>query len=128
MILQTFSKRSQSVAESFIELWNDPLQHTGFLYGRRTMASPDEVKATQTAFFKDILADTLGFAGMKMLRRIVGIAHVEDLESIKDADTRASCERCGISIAKYFIKKSNTISSIDEAIQIARDYMTRSAV
>ena len=28
-----------------------------------------------------------------MIRRIVGIAHVEDLDSIPDADVRANCER-----------------------------------
>ena len=32
--------------------------------------------------------DTLGFAGCKMVRRIVGIAHVEDMDSIADADLR----------------------------------------
>jgi 5-methylthioribose kinase len=33
--------------------------------------------------------DTLGFMGCEMIRRVVGIAHVEDLESIADATVRA---------------------------------------
>ena len=31
-----------------------------------------------------LFEDTLGFAGAKMIRRILGLAHVEDLESIAD--------------------------------------------
>lgn len=31
-----------------------------------------------------LFEDMLGFAGAKMIRRILGIAHVEDLESIED--------------------------------------------
>jgi 5-methylthioribose kinase len=35
-----------------------------------------------------LFADTLGFAGAKMIRRVLGVAHVEELESIADKDKR----------------------------------------
>ena len=39
-------------------------------------------------FLRGVLEDSLGFAGAKMIRRVVGIAHVEDLDGIADADAR----------------------------------------
>ena len=37
------------------------------------------------------------------IRRIVGIAHVEDLESIKDADVRSSCEKVSLLFARRLV-------------------------
>lgn len=101
----------------FGQLWLDPTLHTGFLYGTETMElSPD----TLHAFLQHLLTDTLGFAGMKMVRRIVGIAHVEDLESIADADVRATCERRGLTIGQRFITDASQFTSMAEAIALAR--------
>ena len=106
--------------EEFLKLWSDPKEHTGYLYCPDTLDAA-EFKVYQQSFMSQLLSDTLGFAGMKMLRRIVGIAHVEDLESISDADVRAQCERRGLAIAKTFIKSSSSFESIDKVIQLARD-------
>ncbi len=48
--------------------------------------------AAQDRYMAGLFADTLGFAGCKMIRRVLGLAHVEDLESIADPDTRATAE------------------------------------
>ncbi|GAX28050.1 5-methylthioribose kinase [Fistulifera solaris] len=121
-ILEQIATFYAAFERQFLELWNDPTAHTGFVYGRNTLHSPEAVARAQQSFMKDLLADTLGFAGMKMLRRIVGIAHVEDLESIEDADVRAQCEKHGLALAKTFIKTAPLISSMDEAIQLARSF------
>ena len=41
-----------------------------------------------------IWQDTIGFAGLKMIRRILGLAHVEDLESISNPEIprRVNCK------------------------------------
>ena len=38
----------------------------------------------QDAFVAQVLRDTVGFAGVKMIRRVVGFAHVVDLDGIAD--------------------------------------------
>ncbi len=50
-----------------------------------------------------LFADTLGFAGCKMIRRVLGLAHVEDLESIADPDRRAGVERQVLALAKRLV-------------------------
>ncbi len=43
---------------------------------------------------------------MKMIRRIVGIAHVADLESIEDADVRSQCEKRSLLFARTLVLAS----------------------
>lgn len=104
----------------FLSLWSDTHEHTGMKYQRSLLSGAEELKRAEESFVKNVLRDTLGFCGMKMLRRIVGIAHVEDLESIEDPDVRARCERHGLEVAKIFIKTASSIESIQDAIDIAR--------
>lgn len=104
----------------FLKLWDDEAEHTGMAFKRQLLGDVDAIKMSQTVFMTSLLADTLGFAGMKMLRRIVGIAHVEDLESIEDANVRSKCERYGLEVAKVFIKTASSIASIQDAVEIAK--------
>lgn len=53
-------------------------------------------------------------------RRIVGIAHVEDFESITDLVKRSECERWALDFAKMLMKKRrnfNTIHDVISAVQ-----------
>jgi len=107
------------VAE-FTTLWDDPKEHTGTWYERKKFENDAHVKHTQKEFLSYILGESLSFAGMKMLRRIVGIAHVEDLDSIEDPEVRSRCEKHGLNIAKILIKNGLTFEKMEDAIQLAR--------
>lgn len=56
-----------------------------------------------TAYTDDIIHDTAAFAGVELLRRVIGIAHVSDIISISDSDKRAEAERIAIRLAKRLI-------------------------
>lgn len=45
----------------------------------------------------------LGFTGCKIIRRILGIAHVEDMEGIKDENLKAKCERSALLFARELL-------------------------
>jgi len=49
-------------------------------------------------------------------RRIVGVAHVEDFESITDASKRATCEQQALDLAKMVLKERKKFQSIDEVV------------
>ena len=119
-ILEQIKVFWETFTAEFIRMWDDPKEHTGTWYERKKFEDEAHVKYTQADFLQYILGETLSFAGMKMLRRIVGIAHVEDLDSIKDDDVRAKCERHGLNIAKVLIKTGLTFKNIEDALQLAR--------
>ena len=67
-----------------------------------------------------LFADTLGHGAAKMIRRILGLAHVEDLESIADPDLRARCERRALAMARDLMIRRRRIESIEDVLGLAR--------
>ncbi|MDF2645536.1 MAG: methylthioribose kinase [Paenibacillus sp.] len=73
----------------------------------------------QNYFLANLLQDTVGFAGAKMVRRIVGLAHVADIDKIEDAAARERAQRLALAIGTSFIRTHRQVKSIDELIAIA---------
>ena len=69
-------------------------------------------------YLLQILQDTCGFAGAKMIRRIVGIAHVADLDSIEDDAIRAEAERLGLAIGRRLIVERTQVTAIEDLIRL----------
>jgi len=67
-----------------------------------------------------LLRDTIGYAGCKMVRRIVGLAHVADIDRIEDAAIREQAQRAALAIGKSLIKMNRQASSIEQLIQTAQ--------
>lgn len=105
--------------QRFLALWDDEGAHKGELFKREAYAGAEERVASQRAFFRQLLVDTLGFAGCKMIRRVIGIAHVEDLESIADADVRAACEKRALLTARELVVNAERYSSIRDVAALA---------
>ncbi len=65
-------------------------------------------------YLKQILCDTTGFAGLEIIRRVVGDSKVADVTNIKNVDDRIKAERVLIKIGKSFIiNRSNFQSGKD---------------
>lgn len=73
------------------------------------------------SYFKAILSDTAGFAGCELCRRIIGIAHVKDLTTIKDADQRAKAEKRSLLTGKTLILNRDTIRSGADFVDILKE-------
>ncbi|KAK9286857.1 hypothetical protein L1049_015263 [Liquidambar formosana] len=56
----------------------------------------------------------------QLLLRIVGVAHVEDFESIIDASKRAACERQALEMAKMLLKERRKFQAITEVVEAIR--------
>lgn len=64
-----------------------------------------------------LLQDTIGYAGCKMVRRIVGLAHVAEIDTIPDAAARERAQRLALAIGKSLIKLNRKASSIQQLIE-----------
>ena len=67
-----------------------------------------------------LFEDTLGFAGAKMIRRILGLAHVEDLDSIADPELRARCEAKALRLARELVLGARGFGSLADVVGAAR--------
>lgn len=79
----------------FTVLWADA---KGEIYA--AAHSAEDVKAGLQGYLADIWRDAMGFTAMKMIRRIVGVSHVADLESIEDPVLRSLAEKRALLLAR----------------------------
>lgn len=105
----------------FLELWD--ASKSGDAYMPELFTEPQGAAAfaaEKQRFMRTLFVDMASFAGIKMIRRILGLAHTEDLESIKDPALRASCERKVLSLARQLILGAEKLTGINDVTQAAR--------
>ncbi|WP_250510049.1 S-methyl-5-thioribose kinase [Caballeronia sp. GACF4] len=104
----------------FLKLWreHESRSERGFIGGH---AEARSVEGYRTHFMRRLLADTLGFAGCKMIRRIVGMAKVADITRIPDAQARARIEVRCLRCAEDLLVKRATLGSIEQVVMLARE-------
>jgi 5-methylthioribose kinase len=103
--------------DRFVALWTEAGE--GDAFSRKMFAERgDEIAlARARADFMDTLfADMLGFGACKMIRRILGFAHVLDLDGIADTTMRARCESAALAMATTLLEAPAQFRSIDDVI------------
>jgi 5-methylthioribose kinase len=63
--------------------------------------------------------DLLGFAGIEIHRRILGLAHNADFETIEDPEIRARCETKALLFGRQIAVNRARIHSMTEANALA---------
>ncbi|XP_030522758.1 methylthioribose kinase-like isoform X2 [Rhodamnia argentea] len=119
-ILQTTEETWNLFQQKFVNLWNEHKNGSGEAYLPAIYNNDVLLELVQRKFMKDLFHDSLGFGAAKMIRRIVGIAHVEDFESITDAGKRADCERRALNFARMLLKERQKFEGISEVVSLVR--------
>ncbi len=66
---------------------------------------------------QNIFHDAVGFAGLEMLRRLIGAAHVKDIEGIVDISRKLRVERAALQFGTRLVKQHRSLR--DVAVVIA---------
>lgn len=74
----------------------------------------------KAGFMARIFADTLGFAGCKTARRILGAAGVAEIRGIQNDAIRARAETLSIRMATALVKQRNKISDAEQLIEMIK--------
>ncbi len=107
--------------DRFLGLWQAAKQ--GEAYMADLVASPQDeaaMAAERTRFMRQLFEDSLAFGGLKMIRRILGLAHVEDLERIADPALRAVCERKALLIGRELVLGAKSFADIADVNAAAK--------
>jgi 5-methylthioribose kinase len=65
------------------------------------------------------LQDSAGLGACKMMRRVIGLAGVEDVRGIADVDERAIAGSLGLNIGQALIMEREQIHTIEELVEVA---------
>jgi 5-methylthioribose kinase len=88
--------------------------------------SRETLEEERRRVMQQLYFDTLGFAAAKMIRRILGLAHVIELERIADPDRRALCELRALRLARDLMVTSEGFPAIADVTAAARRMRQRS--
>jgi len=113
----------------FLALWNEDAK--GDAFPAAMFSTPGDTAALQSArnaFLDSLFTDMLGFGACKMIRRILGFAHVIDFESIQDAALRADCEAGALAMAHALLTHPEQFRSVDDVIDAVPRMVRRATV
>jgi len=114
-LLQTIISIWNQFNDKFLALWES--------HGVDRMAN--EAKGYKEYYMKKVLQDTVGYTGAKMVRRIVGLAHVVDIDGIEDAAIRNTAQRLALAIGTELIVRNRSIETIEELIELVKKQLER---
>lgn len=120
-ILDTLAAFWTEFESTFEALWRS--SSTGDAFVGTLFEDPRggaELESFRHSFMARLFADSIGFAGAKMARRILGLAHVEDLESIADPDLRARCELKALRLARMLMVERGACRNVGALVELAR--------
>jgi 5-methylthioribose kinase len=119
-ILDTLESFWKLFEQKFLSLWSAGSDGDAFL---PELFADDTGEVALEAYrhmtMTRLFHDAIGFTGAKMARRILGLAHVEDLESIADPDRRAISEKRALKMARALMVGRNSFSAISDIRDIA---------
>ena len=73
-------------------------------------------------YIQEIFEDALGYAGCKMIRRIYGLAHVNDIDSIGDIHIKEKVQNKALSFGRELIVKRKEFYNINNVIKKVSTY------
>lgn len=83
-----------------------------------------KTRGYEDLYVQQLFRDSAGFAGAKMVRRIVGLAHVADIDTIEDATQRERAQRKALAIGKALIKRNRNLNTVGELLDTVATAVT----
>ncbi len=117
-LLHVIKEVLEKFSLKFLEFWNEHKDSALFVAG---YLDDKTLHVYKNNFIKNIIKDSVGFAGCKMARRVYGVAGVEEIRGIEDVTLRAEAELLALKIAREFVMNYETINSIDKILEIVKN-------
>ncbi|MBX3065255.1 MAG: S-methyl-5-thioribose kinase [Anaerolineae bacterium] len=106
------------LTDTIIQLWHIFEQE----FQRLIWSNVDPISyppAFQQRYLRQVLRDSAGFAGTKMIRRIIGLAGVADIRGIEDVGARTIAATLALNIGAALIRERQRIDTIEAVVEIA---------
>ena len=104
----------------FSRLWRE--ERRGILYQASLFEDQGDFLASEQALhgmIAEIWTDMLGFAGIEIHRRILGLAHNADFETIEDETVRGRCEAKSLKFGRHIAVNRARIQSMADIMELA---------
>ncbi|CAJ1001367.1 S-methyl-5-thioribose kinase [Brevibacillus aydinogluensis] len=107
------------------DVWNEFVSQFVQLWHKQAKERSAHTEGFWQGYVQRLIRDAAGFAGCKILRRVIGLAGVADLNSIADDQTRAEAERLALAIGQALILERNKVEVSTDITDIVRTVTAR---
>ncbi|MBG9790061.1 S-methyl-5-thioribose kinase [Brevibacillus laterosporus] len=102
-------------------VWNEFVSQFVRLWHKQAEERSARVPDFWQDYVSQVLQDTAGYAGCKILRRVIGLAGVADLNRIEQVEIRAEAERLALEIGQSLIINRKHFTEIADITASVRD-------
>ncbi|DAB27360.1 MAG: S-methyl-5-thioribose kinase [Sulfurimonas sp. RIFOXYD12_FULL_33_39] len=117
-LLVTIKEVMEKFRDKFLNFWSEHKESALLVEG---YLDNETLVRYKEKFVKNIIKESIGFAGCKMARRVYGVAGVEEIRGIEDKNLRAEAEKMALKIAREFVINYEKINSVDEILEIVKN-------
>ena len=75
------------------------------------------------AALSEQLSLAAGFAGCELIRRVIGAAHVDDIESLTPPERKLQAERAALAVGCALVKCHGSLSNVDALLACVHEAM-----
>ncbi len=121
-ILATIAGIWESFEAEFARLWRT--ERRGILFQASLFEDQGDDLGAEQALARrlaHVWRDTLGFAGIEMIRRTLSLAHIAENDTIEDEALRAACEGRGLRLARILATGRENIAGMGAVLALARE-------
>ncbi|GAA4713349.1 S-methyl-5-thioribose kinase [Brevibacillus fulvus] len=101
-------------------VWNEFVSQFVQLWHKQAKERSAHVEGFWQEYVNRLIQDSAGYAGCKMMRRVIGLSGVADLNSIADDHVRAEAERLALQIGQALVLERKTIVEATDITAIVR--------
>jgi 5-methylthioribose kinase len=119
-LLRTAEEIWETFVAEFSHLWRT--ERTGMLYEASLFEDQGDMLGAEQALqgmITQVWVDMVGFAGIETHRRILGLAHNADFETIEDVALRARCEAKALKFGRHLAVNRSRIHGMAEIAGLA---------
>ncbi len=117
-LLDTIHEILEKFSNKFLSFWSEYKDSALFVDG---YLDNDTLNTYKEEFIQNIIKESVGFAGVKMARRVFGVAGVEEIRGIEDSTLRAEAEDMVLKIARKFVMNYENINNLDEITKMIKN-------
>ncbi|MGD8190849.1 S-methyl-5-thioribose kinase [Brevibacillus ginsengisoli] len=114
-LLETVENVWQEFAYNFVQLWH-----------KQAKERSARVEDFWQEYLAQVLQDAVGYAGCEVLRRVIGLAGVADLNTIENQEVRANAERLALEIGKTLVLQRTSVKAATDISEIVSNLTTES--
>lgn len=127
--LQPDREKREAYREYLLEtvenVWSEFVSQFVSLWHKHAKERSAHVEGLWESYVHRLIQDTAGYAGCKVLRRVIGLAGVADLNEIADDQTRAEAERLALEIGEALILERGNIHASTDITDLVRTVTAR---